>query len=160
MSLLICGSCYQSHGTLNWLRHGLVTNFLLWIECYTVLVATLSTRYPEKMPHFVSYLRTVTRASRNLKAWCGHHMIWRSDARRRIHACWKWGVIYSALYNEAFTGWARLIPRYHFCLAVTYGPKECIFTPEEKQSPVQAAYSSARQQISVQIFRLFNKPSW
>ena len=37
-------------------RRGLVTSFPLWVECYAALVATLSTRYPEKMPHFMAYL--------------------------------------------------------------------------------------------------------
>ena len=49
------------------LRRGLLTSFPLWVECYASLVAILATRYPEKTPHFMAYLRTITRASRNFE---------------------------------------------------------------------------------------------
>ena len=42
-------------------------NSLLWTECFATLVAELATRYPEKTPHFMVYLRTITRASCNFK---------------------------------------------------------------------------------------------
>ena len=53
------GSCCHARRP----RRGLVTNFLLWTECFATLVAVLATRYPEKTPHFMAYLRTITRAS-------------------------------------------------------------------------------------------------
>ena len=136
-------------------RRGLVTNFPLWVECYAALVATLSTWYPEKMPHFMAYLRTITRASRNFEgtAWASYDMAFRRQAANLRSL--DWGVIDSALYNEAFTGRARLILRCRFCLADTHDTKECTFAPEERQSPVWAAYSSAREQRSVQICQLF-----
>ena len=139
-------------------RRGLVTNFPLWVECYAALVATLSTRYPAKMPHFMAYLRTITRASRNFEgtAWASYDMAFRRQAANLRSL--DWGVIDSALYNEAFTGRARLIPRCRFCLADTHDTKECTFAPEERQSPVRA-FSSPREQRSVQICQLFNKPS-
>ena len=74
-------------------RRGLVTSFPLWVECYTALVATLSTRYPEKIPHFMAYLRTITRASRNFEgtAWVSYDMAFRRQAanQRSLY----WGVI-------------------------------------------------------------------
>ena len=108
--------------------------------------------YLEKMPHFMAYSRTITKASRNFEgtAWASYDMVFRRQAAN-IRSL-DWGVIYSSLYDGAFIGRARLIPRCHFCLAVTYGPKE-------RQSPVRAAYSSAWEQRSVHIFGLFNKPS-
>ena len=63
-------------------RRGLVMSFPLWVECYAALVATLSTRYPEKMPHFMAYLRTITRATRNFEgtAWASYDMAFRRQA--------------------------------------------------------------------------------
>ena len=136
-------------------RRGLVTSFPLWVECYAALVATLSTRYPEKMPHFMAYLRTITRASRNFEgtAWASYDMAFRRQAANQRSL--DWGVIDSALYNEAFTGRARLIPRCRFCLADTHDSRECTFAPEERQPSIRA---SAREQRPVQICQLFNKP--
>ena len=48
-------------------RWELLTSFPLWVEYYASLVATLTTRYPEKTLHFMAYLRTITRASRNFE---------------------------------------------------------------------------------------------
>ena len=67
--------------------YGLVTNFPLWVECYAALVATLSTRYPEKMSHFMAYLQSQGPVEIS-RAQCGHHMIWRSDAKRQIYDHW------------------------------------------------------------------------
>ena len=41
-------------------RCGLVTNFLLWTECFATFVAVLATREPEETPHFMAYLCTIT----------------------------------------------------------------------------------------------------
>ena len=105
-------------------RRGLVTSFPLWVECYAALVATLSTRYPEKMRHFMAYLRTITTASRNFEdtAWALYDMAFRRQAANQRSL--DWGVIDSALYNEAFTGRAQLIPRCRFCLADTHDSRE------------------------------------
>ena len=112
-------------------RWGLVTSFPLWVECYASLVAILAARYPEKTPHFMAYLRTITKVSRNFEgtAWASYDMAYRHQAaNQRSLDC---GIIDSALYNEAFTGRARLIPRCRFCLADSHDSRECSFGLEE-----------------------------
>ena len=65
----------------------------------------------------MAYLRMVTRASRNYEggAWASHDMAFRCKAANQRSM--DWGVIDLALYNEAFTGQARLILSCRFCLA-------------------------------------------
>ena len=48
-------------------RHSLVTHFPQWTECYSTLVMFLSIQYPDKTPHFMAYLRTITHTSRNFE---------------------------------------------------------------------------------------------
>jgi len=122
-------------------RRGLMTSFTLQVECYASLVAILTARYPEKTPHFMAYLRTITRASRNFEgaAWVSYDMEFRHQAAN--HRSLDWGVIDMALYNEAFTGRARLIPRCRFCLADSHNSRECTFGLEERYLPARAPYS-------------------
>ncbi len=112
-------------------KRGLVTNLALWTECYAVLVAILSDRYPSKTPHFMAYLRTITRASRNFEgvAWATYDMAYRRQAATRRSL--DWAVSDTALYNEAFTGRAKLIRRCIYCLADSHESKDCAFAPEE-----------------------------
>ena len=143
-------------------RRGLVTSFPLCMECYASLVAILAAQYPEKTPHFMAHLRTITRASRNFEgaAWASYDMAFQRQAANQCSL--DWGVIDSALYNEAFTGRARLIPRCRFCLADSHNSRECTFGPEERYLPARAPYSSAHSSVLdqrlVQICQLFNKP--
>ena len=88
------GSCCHAW----WPQRRLVTNFLVWTECFKL------NQYPEKTPHFMVYLCTITRASRNFEraAWVSYDMAyWRQDANQRSL---DWGVVDPALYNEAFMG--------------------------------------------------------
>ena len=131
-------------------RPRLVTNFPLWVECYATLVATLSMRYPEKMPHFMAYLQTITRASRNFEGtvWTSYDMAFRRQAANLRSL--DWAVIDSALYNEAFTGQADsemsfLLGRHSRHQGEAITSLGCILF--------------GREQRSVQIYQLFNKPS-
>ena len=140
-----CHSCRR--------RCGLVTSFPLWVECYTTLVATLSTRYPEKMPHFVAYLPTIARASRNFEgtAWASYDMTFRRQAANQRSL--DWGVIDCIMRPSQV--------RLHLSRDVasawhdTHNTRECTSTPEERQLSIRA---SAQEQRSVQICQLFNKP--
>ena len=107
----------------------------------------------------MAYLRTITRASRNFEGagWASYDMAFSHQVANQCSL--DWGVIDSALYNEAFTGQVRLIPRCRFCLADSHYSRECTFGPEERYLPALAPYSSThREQRSVQIRQLFNKP--
>ena len=140
-------------------RTGLVTDFALWTECYATLVAVLAVRYPEKTPHFMAYLRTITRASRNFEgtAWATYDMAYRRQAANQRSL--DWATIDPALYNESFTGRAKSIPRCRYCLADSHRTQECAFAPEERRGGSQQ-YQDRNQAIgAVEICRLFNKPA-
>ena len=46
-------------------RKGPVTDILLWLECYSSLVAVLASRYPSKVGHFMAYQKTIIKAQRS-----------------------------------------------------------------------------------------------
>ena len=127
-------------------RRGPVTNILLWLECYSSLVAALATKYPQYTGEFMAYQRTIIKASRNFEgtAW----VLYDRAFRRRAAATkdLKWGRTDSALYNESFTGRAHAIARCHLCLGDTHFKADC---PDRAMALVsqnsvysQASYSS------------------
>ena len=118
--------CCQAKRT----RRGLVTDIFRWTECFTTLAATLSVRYPQSAPQLMAYLRTIVRASRNFEgsAWATYDAAYRRQAanNRRLD----WATPDPALYNEAFTGRAKAIPR---CLTATRAKNA--YMPQRRQSP-------------------------
>lgn len=46
-----------------------VTNISVWMERYSLMAATLATRFPEKAPEFFAYQAAIIRAERNFEAW-------------------------------------------------------------------------------------------
>ena len=79
-----------------------------------------------------------------------------------------WSEIDSALYNEAFTGRAKLLPRCTYCLAETHEGKDCQFAPlddtlappAKKPRTSQSAPATERGGLgSVEICGLFNRPT-
>lgn len=138
------------HQTRRQTRRGPVIDILLWLECYSSLVAVLATKFPSHVGDFMSYQRTIIKASKNFEgtAW----VIYDRCYRRRAAATrsLNWANIDSALYNESFTGRARTIARCRVCLSENHTEAEC----PDKSSPIppggglhsNAGYSQAPYQ--------------
>ena len=71
-------------------KRGLITDITLWTECYALLLAVLATKFPEKTPHFMCYLRTIVRASRNFEgtAWASYDAAYQRQAANRQSLDW------------------------------------------------------------------------
>ena len=121
------GSCCQTRRP----RRSLVTDINIWTECYATMAAILASAFPEKAPHLFAYLRTITKASRTFEssAWASYDMAYRRQAANR--GSLDWGVVDTALYNEAFAGRAKIMSRCRYCLADTHGSRECVHAPVE-----------------------------
>ena len=136
-------------------------HYALWTECFTTLATTLSARYPDKAPHLMAYLRTIVRASRNFEgsAWASYDAAYRRQAANNRSL--DWAIPDLALYNEAFTGRARVIPRCQFCLSDSHSSHDCIFGPEDFRHYQNRQLSPRRGAVrthTAQICRLFNQP--
>ena len=136
----------------------LVTDILVWLECFASLVAVLSTQHPNKVTHFMTYQRTIIKAQR---CFVGDGWVTYDSTYRRAAAASKsldWGVIDFSLYNETFTGRARAIIRCRHCLSEHHDFKECVDAPVNENRPFldrdrTITHSSTKSQ---EICRLFN----
>ena len=66
-------------------RRGMITDILVWADCYASMAAILSSAYPEKAPHLLAHFRTVVRAARNFEgvAWATYDAVCRRQAANR-----------------------------------------------------------------------------
>ena len=126
---------------------GLITDIALWTECITMLAAALSARYLDKAPHLMAYLWTIVSTSRNFEgsAWALYDAAYRRQAANKRSL--DLAIPDPALYNEVFTGRARVIPRCQFCLSDSHSSHDCTFGPETTKTgnhPLDVGQSGVR----------------
>ena len=65
-----------------------MSDILMWLECYTAMVAVLSTKFLHKMPHLMAYQRTMSHWSYASEGWivCYHR-------RASVTNSLDWGII-------------------------------------------------------------------
>ena len=110
-----------------------VTKIKTWLECYARLAAVLVTRFPEKAPELLAYQSTIVKAAHSYKGttWVAYDRQYRRQmlARKDLN----WSVPDSRLYNEAFTGRARTVPRCQHCISEEHDSSSC---PQNPNPPV------------------------
>ena len=100
-------SCYPPLPFVVWTCHELPS--MDRVLCHSC--CCLGYLVPPKMPHFMAYLQTITRTSRNFEGmvWVSYNMAYRHQAANQRSLDWE--VFDSALYNEACTDRAQLISK-------------------------------------------------
>ena len=106
-----------------------ITNISQWVERFLVMAAILVLRYPSKATEFLAYQALIVRSERNYEGhqWVLYDRQYRREALARHDL--DWSVINSRLYNEAFTGRAKSIPRCPHCLSDDHTGSTCSKNP-------------------------------
>ena len=112
-------------------RKGPVTDILLWLECYSSLVAVLASRYPSKVGHFMAYQKTIIKAQRSFigEGWVIYDTCFRRKAANVKSL--DWGEVDLTLYNETFVGRAKIVSRCNHCLSELHPSSECLYAPAD-----------------------------
>ena len=120
------------------------------------MASVVISRFPGKVQHMFQYLRTIVRASRNFEgtAWVSYDAAFRRQAA--INGSFDWGAIDPTLYNEAFTGQARIKARCSHCLSDTHGSHSCSLAPEDWQLPRQKPDAPSTSSGDIPVCGLFN----
>ena len=102
-----------------------VINIKTWLECFARMAAVLVSRFPEKAPELWAYQSTILNVAHSYEGatWVAYDQQYRREmlARKDLN----WSVPNSRLYNEAFTGRARFMPRCQHCLSEDHGSTGC-----------------------------------
>ena len=111
-----------------------ITDISQWLERFSLMAATLVTRFPDKAPEFFAYQATIIRAERNYESghWVSYDRQYRREALARKNL--DWSVPDPRLFSEAFTGRARSIPRCTFCLRDDHTGQNCPSNPDRAWS--------------------------
>ena len=85
----------------------------------------LVSRFPEKGPELWAYQSTILNAAHSYEGatWVAYDRQFRREmlARKDLN----WSIPNSRLYNEAFTGRAKMMQRYQYCLSEDHGSTGC-----------------------------------
>ena len=134
------------------------SHILLWVECYSTIVAILTSKFPEKMPELMAYQKTIVRAHRSFigEGWVTYSLCY----RRKAAYCKSldWGQVDFTLYNETFAGRAKVILRYSYCLSEHHASNERAFAPDispVKHDPAARTVPRPSKFLS-QIYLVFN----
>ena len=145
--------CHQPRRTP---RRGPVTDILKWVECYAAFVAVLTSRYPDKSPELMAYMRTIVHAQRTFagEGWVTYDICYRRQAATLKTL--NWSQIDFNKYNEIFTGRAKPLARCRYCSSESHRSDECRYAPEQPPPRQPSPWRNDPQ--GLQICRLFNNP--
>ena len=106
-----------------------VQNISIWVEKFSVMAAFLTSRFPEKVPELFAYQASIMRAECNFdgRRWVAYDRCFRREALAQKNL--DWSVPNARLYNEAFTGNARSLPRCSFFLQEDHQSQSCPRNP-------------------------------
>ncbi len=137
-------------------KRGPITDITLWVECFSILVGTLTTKYPTFAPEFMAYQRTIVHAQRTFSGdcWSTYDMSYRRNAATRKSL--QWSQIDFNLYNEIFTGAARALSRCKLCSSEYHKTQECYLADQYACTTPQLQSASRTPQPAVDICNLFN----
>jgi len=143
-------------------RRGPVTDITLWIECYSILVAVLASKYPERTPAFMAYLRTILKAQRSFhgEGWVSYDLAYRR--RAAYTKSLEWDKVDFTLFNETFAGRAKVVSRCRFCLSEFHISADCQFASAVGSPKREFVQAKARKPFNgdtrsvVYLCNLFN----
>ena len=106
-----------------------IQDISLWAEKFSTMAAILASRFPEKAPELFMYMAAIVRAERNYggNRWVLYDRCYRREAL--ANKSLDWSQMNSRLYSEAFTGYAKAIPRCTHCLQDDHVSAACPQNP-------------------------------
>ena len=113
---------------------------------------------PEQNPPVHGLSAHYMRASRNFEgaAWASYDAAYRRQAANT--QSWDWATIEPTIYNEAFTGRARLLPRCRYCLSETHDARDCQHAPPSGSAPRRSIHGVRRGDQAPRSVRTANLP--
>lgn len=138
-------------------RRGPVTNILLWVECYSSLVAVLSSKYPNKIGHFMTYQKTIIKAHCSFvgEGWVVYDTCFRRKAANMKNL--DRGEVDLTLYNT-FVGRAKVLHQCSICLIELHTTTKCILTssPHPSTQPKTSLGWRSGEKKTIPICLLYN----
>ena len=109
------------------------------------MAGILATRFPDKAPELFAYHASIIRVERNYDKhrWVAYDRQYRREALARKDL--NWSAENSRLYNEAFTGRAKVIPRCSLCQQDDHVDSLCPRNPTSQSSDGSPTHPTGQQ---------------
>ena len=106
-----------------------VANILEWIKCFSVYIAIIAQKNPDRVPDLLGYQSLIIDASIQYDGdgWVGYDRWFRLNAAANSNKTW--ATLDATLWNRAFTGYAK-VSRCKHCFSLTHTSSECEWAPE------------------------------
>ena len=106
-------------------RRALVTDVLVWVQCFSAMVGALSTTYPDKVPEFMAYQALIVKCSRDYEG-LGWVMYDRAFHRQvAVTKDLNWSKLNPTLHSLCLAGKARRNKFCSFCLSDNHATEQC-----------------------------------
>ena len=133
-----------------------VTNILEWIQCFSIYVAVLTQKHPDRIQDLLGYQALIVEACMeyNSEAWLSYDRRFRQNAAATPGTVW--AKIDPTLWNKAFTGQARA-QRCQYCFSLTHKSDDCVWadTALSSQTPKPVApMAPAKPQVTPRTSRI------
>ena len=123
-----------------------VANILEWIQCFSIYIAIIAQKSPERIPDLLGYQALIIDASIQYDGdgWMGYDRRFRLSAA--ANSTKSWASLDTTLWNLAFTGYAR-VARCKHCFCLTHASSECEWATDASETvtspPHPSTYFSA-----------------
>ena len=138
----------------------IIPDLATWLQCFAVYVATLSTKYPKRVPDLMAYQTTIVMASQKYRwpSWVVYDQNFRQEAAG--NPLQSWAKVDPSIYAQCFTGQA--VSAENWCAKCQYLDHTSVNCPyRQRKSPWHSmAGAGASQPMSrneQQICMKFNK---
>ena len=115
-----------------------VTNILEWVQCFSIYMAVVSEKHPDRIKDLLGYQALIVEARMEYdsETWLGYDRRFRQTVAATPDAVW--ARIDPTLWNMAFTGQARA-QRCKFCFSLTHQSHDCDWAPMPHTVPPSAS---------------------
>ena len=151
-----------SRNTLAWPRQKVapVTDFLLWLSCYSAMVGVLPRAHPRMVPEFMAYQATIIKCCRDFDgiAWVQYDHVYRCQVAQTKDL--RWSKLNPTLYSLCFAGKAKRPVACTICLSDIHSSDQCPNNPEKFvlpwQQPMPSLVAPVLPAPKLRICHLFN----
>ena len=112
----------------------IIPGLATWVQCFSIYVATLSAKYPARMPELMAYQTIIAKASQRYRwaNWVVYDQNFRQEAAGNPHQSWP--RVDPSIYAQCFTGQAISAENWCTrCQCLDHTTASCPYRSRKKQ---------------------------
>lgn len=111
----------------------IIPDLATWCQCYSLFIAVVTQKKPERVPELMAYLSTIAKASLNYRwpSWIIYDQNFRQEAAG--NPTQSWAKVDASLYAQCFTGQAARAENWcSRCQCLEHATLQCPYRPRKR----------------------------